>query len=315
MNYLILILALAAIVIGANALVDGSVEIARKFKVSDFVIGAAIIGVGTSMPELIVSSMGAFEGNADIAIGNVVGSNIFNILGILGLTALFFPISVNKENLKFDIPLCFGISLLTTLIAVNFFDGSTPTIDRWDGLVLLVLFGLFIWHSFFTQKKAAPAEDCQQETPAPARPLALSIVKVIIGLGVLIFGCDLFVDDAIKIAESWGVNDALISVTLIACGTSLPELAASITAALKKNTALALGNIIGSNIFNLTLILGLSSQITILTSADINLVDYLVMTGAVVLTFIAGLRGKISRFAGLTMFMCFIAYNFYLVTK
>ena len=322
MVYLILILALVAIVAGANWLVEGSVEIAKRYKVSDFVIGAAIIGVGTSMPELIVSSLGAFRGNADIAIGNVVGSNIFNILGILGLTAVFFPVKVSPSNRKFDIPLCFLISMLTTLIALNFFDGSAPVISRWDGLVLLLFFGVFLYHSFFVDGKRAANNivnyaDTKEVTiiDEKLRPLGVSIIKVIGGLAVLIFGCDVFVEDAIDIARSWGVNDALISVTLIACGTSLPELAASITAALKKNTQMALGNILGSNIFNLTLILGLSSQITTLTSVDIGTVDYLVMTGAVVLVFVLGLRGKIRRLGGALMVLSFIAYNMYLIQK
>ena len=316
MTYLILILALIAIVAGANFLVEGSVEIAKKYKVSDFVIGAAIIGVGTSMPELIVSSLGAIQGNSDIAIGNVVGSNIFNILGILGMTAIFFPVTVSKSNLKSDIPLCFIISITTTLIALNFFDGSNPQISRWDGLLLLAMFGLFIYNSFVIQKKKNPESGTYPTCDSVSRkkvPMFLSIVKVCAGLGVLIFGCDLFVEDAIALAKSWGVSDALISVTLIACGTSLPEFAASITAALKKNTQLALGNIIGSNIFNLTLILGLSSQITTLSSIDINFVDYLVMTGAVALTYFTGLRGRIGRLSGVLMVLSFIVYNWYLM--
>lgn len=311
MTYLLLLLALAGIIAGANFLVGGSVEIAKRFKVSDFVIGAAIIGIGTSMPELIVSTLGAFKGNSDIAIGNVIGSNIFNILGILGATALFFPIRVTKANLKFDIPLCLGISFLTTLIALNFFDGSAPRLDRWDGLILLVIFAIFIYHSFVP--KGTKQEASTKEEESVKAPLWLSIIKVIGGLGVLIIGCDLFVEEAVEIARSWGVNDAVISVTLIACGTSLPEFAASITSALKKKTQMALGNIIGSNIFNLTLILGLSSQITPLVSPDINLVDYLVMTGAVVMVFIAGLKGKIGHISGTLMLLSFIAYNIYLM--
>lgn len=312
MEYIILLVALIVIVLGANNLVEGSVDIAKRFKVPDFVIGAVIIGIGTSMPELVVSSIGAVQGNADIAIGNVVGSNIFNILGILGITAIFFPVSVSKENVKLDIPLCLGISVLATLLAMNFFTGGTPSIGRIDGAVLLVSFGLFMYHSFFRNKGH---ETAVEETPeVKNRHLWISLLKVFGGLAVLIFGCDMFVDDAIKIAREWGVNDAIISVTLIACGTSLPELAASITAALKKNTQMALGNIIGSNIFNLTLILGLSSQVTPLVSSGIGLTDYLVMIGAVILTFAAGCRGRIGRAGGVVLLVSFILYNWYLIS-
>ena len=312
MEYLILIVSLVGIVFGADFLVAGAVSIARKFKVSDFVIGAAIVGVGTSMPELVVSFIGAVNGNADVAIGNVVGSNIFNVLGILGLTAVLFPVAVDRKNMRFEIPLCIGVSVLLTLLVFNFFNGSTATIGRVDGLVLLFLFAFFMWYSFRRDRKEAPMEESSQED---GTPLWKAILKVVGGLALLITSCDFFVDNAVLIAKSFGVNDAFISLTLIACGTSLPELAASLAAAVKKNTQLALGNIVGSNIFNITLILGLSSQVMPLTSSGITIVDYLVMIGASVLPLLFGFRGKIGRLGGALMVMCFIAYNWYLITN
>lgn len=314
MEYIILIAALAGIVFGADFLVAGAVSIARKFKVSDFVIGAAIVGVGTSMPELVVSFIGALNGNPDVAIGNVVGSNIFNVLGILGLTALFFPIAVSRSNMKFELPVCIGVSFLLTLLVFNFFCGGAPTISRPDGMVLLVCFGLFMWYSFYRDRKSAkkagtvPAEEDKT-------PLWLAAVKVVGGLAVLITSCDFFVDNAVLIAKSFGVNDAFISLTLIACGTSLPELAASIAAALKKNTQLALGNVIGSNIFNITWILGLSSQVMPLNSSGITAVDYCVMIAAAIIPMILGIKGKIGRWSGAMLFVCFVAYNWYLITN
>ena len=146
MEYIILVASLAGIVFGADWLVSGSVSIAKRYKVSDFVIGAAIVGIGTSMPELTVSFIGALQGNADVAIGNVVGSNIFNVLGILGLTATFFPVAVDKANMKFEIPLCIGLSVLLTVLALNFFNGSAACIGRADGLVLILAFVLFFWY-------------------------------------------------------------------------------------------------------------------------------------------------------------------------
>lgn len=312
MEYIILIVSLAGIVFGADFLVAGAVSIARKFKVSDFVIGAAIVGVGTSMPELVVSFIGAVNGNADVAIGNVVGSNIFNVLGILGLTAVLFPVAVDRKNMRFEIPLCIGVSVLLTLLVFNFFNGASATIGRVDGVILLLLFAFFMWFSFRRDRKDAPVEESAQED---ATPLWKAILKVIGGLALLITSCDFFVDNAVLIAKSFGVNDAFISLTLIACGTSLPELAASLAAAVKKNTQLALGNIVGSNIFNITLILGLSSQVMPLTSSGITIIDYLVMIGASVLPLIFGFKGKIGRLGGAVMVICFVAYNWYLITN
>ena len=312
MEYLILLLALAGIVFGADTLVAGSVAVARRYRVSDFVIGAAIVGIGTSMPELTVSFLGALQGNAEVAIGNVVGSNIFNVLGILGITAIFFPIAVTRENRRFEIPFCIGVSVLLT--ALVFLSGS-PTISRPDGIILLLTFAGFMWYSFYRDRKNNQSQSAAElESEAKLTPLWLSILKIIGGLALLIISCDMFVDDAVMIARKLGLDDAFISITLIACGTSLPELAASVAAAFKKNTQLALGNIVGSNIFNICLILGLSSQVTPLTSASITPVDYIVMIGAAVVPLLFGMKGKIGRIGGVLMLGSFIAYTWYLLT-
>ena len=310
MIYIILILTLAGIVLGADMLVSGSVGIARRLKISDFLIGAVIVGIGTSMPELTVSFMGALEGNADVAIGNIVGSNIFNILGILGITSLLFPLAVNKDSIRFEIPFCVGISVLLTLLAYNFFYQPYPVISRLDGIILMFTFVVFLWISVGRGR----IESYSEETLVPKKQpkLWISITKTTIGLIVLILSCDYFVKSAIDIARDFGVDEGFISITLIACGTSLPEFAASITAALKKNPDLSLGNIIGSNIFNIGLILGLSSQVTPLVSPEINIVDYLVCIFAAVLPLILGIKGRISRLSGAFMLLCFILYVIYL---
>lgn len=313
MEYIILIVSLAGIVFGADYLVAGTVSIARRLKISDFVIGAVIVGIGTSMPELVVSTIGAIEGNADVAIGNVVGSNIFNILGILGLTAVFFPIAVSRTNLKFELPVCIGVSVILTLLTFNFFNGSAPVISRVDGWILLLCFGVFIWYSLHRDRskmKEAPAEKSDYQKNAP---LFLTIVKIVGGLALLILSCDIFIDKAVLIAKELGVNEAFISLTLISCGTSLPELAASITAALRKNTQLAMGNVIGSNIFNITWILGLSSQVMPLNSSGITSLDYIVMTTAAILPLIFGFRGKIGRIPGALMVVGFVLYTWNLL--
>ena len=324
MEYFILIVTLAGIVFGADWLVAGAVSIARRFRVSDFVIGAAIVGIGTSMPELVVSFFGAIKGNADVAIGKVVGSNIFNVLGILGVTALFFPIAIDKQNMTFEIPLCIAVSVLVTLLAFNFFDGTPAVLGRLDGWVLILLFAGFMWYSFARDKKEkgerAPHEARgdeairrEGEEAMDTTPLWWAIAKVIGGLAVLIVSCDLFVENAVAVARSFGVNDAFISLTLIACGTSLPELAASVVAAFKKNTQLALGNIVGSNIFNILLILGVSSQVMPLTSVGITWVDYVVMIAAATVPLLFGFKGKIGRVGGLLMVASFVLYTWYLL--
>ena len=316
MEYIILLISLAGIVFGADFLVAGSVSIARRYKVSDFVIGAAIIGVGTSTPELTVSFMGALEGNADVAIGNVVGSNIFNILGILGITAMFFPVSFDKQNLRFEIPVCIGISALLMLLSFNFFNGTAQCVGRFDGMLLLLTFTAFMIMSFYRDARTKQQAQIQEDKPQERTdPLWLALVKVTGGLAVLIISCDFFVDNAVLIAKSFGVNDAFISLTLIACGTSLPELAASIAAALKKNTSMALGNVIGSNIFNIALILGLSSQVTPLTSTGITIIDYLVMIASVVVLYAFGKNCKIERYEGVLLFAGFVGYTWYLISN
>ena len=318
MEYLILVVTLVGIVFGADWLVAGSVSIARRFRVSDFVIGAAIVGIGTSMPELVVSFFGAIKGNADVAIGNVVGSNIFNVLGILGVTAMCFPVAIDKQNMRFEIPLCIAVSMIVMLLAFNFFDGTPAVLGRLDGWVLILLFAGFMWYSFVRDKKeradeAIEIKDEEEIGQEGKKVLWWAIAKVIGGLAVLIVSCDLFVDNAVAVARSFGVNDAFISLTLIACGTSLPELAASMVAAFKKNTQLALGNIVGSNIFNILLILGVSSQVMPLNSAGITWVDYGVMIAAATVPLLFGFKGKIGRVGGLLMVASFVLYTWYLL--
>lgn len=310
MEYIYLLLCLGAIVFSADWLVAGAVTIAKRFKISDFVIGAVIVGVGTSFPELVVSSIGAFEGNSDIALGNVIGSNIFNVLGILGLTAMIMPVAVSRENKRFDLPFCIGVSVLTLLLAFNFFTGGTVGISRIDGLILLALFAYFMYNSLKSNKK----QEVVSDEVITNKQLVFGIGKVVLGLSVLIIASRFFLDNAIAIAKAWGVNEAFIAITLVACGTSLPELAASLVAAAKKNTQLALGNVIGSNIFNLSLILGVASQITPLTGSGITAIDYAVMIFAAAAPLILGFKGKLNCWAGALLFLCFVAYNAYLLS-
>ena len=298
MVYFILILSLIGIIYGASNLVDGSTSLAKRYHISNFIIGALIVGVGTSMPELVVSLIGTLKDNPDIAIGNVVGSNIFNILGILGATAIIFPISIKKENVKFDILYCIGVSILLTLLVLGF---STHTLNLYGGICLLLTFVGYIYFSFKINNNV---EVINTEIDS----LSNSILRIIGGLIILIFSCEAFVDNAVVIAKNFGVSDAVVALTLISCGTSLPEFSASMVAAFKKNTQMALGNIIGSNIFNISFILGICSIVSPLNSFNIGVIDYIAMIGAAISVLICGIFGKINRVSGIIMLSLFISY-------
>ena len=249
---LLLIAGLVLILLGANYLVDGSSSIAKRFGISEFVIGLTIVGIGTSTPEMVVSFLSAFQGKADMAIGNVVGSNIFNTLMILGATALVAPMIITRSNLKKDIPLNIGVTVLLIILGMNFtiFGYGNDQLSRIDGLVLLAIFAWYLWSSF----KNDTTEDENSEIAVKNVPV--SILMIIAGLAGLIIGGKLFVNSATELAKMFGVSDKFIAITVMAAGTSMPELATCIVAALKGRGQLALGNILGSNISNILLILG-----------------------------------------------------------
>ncbi len=315
MTWIYLLLSLAAVVVGAEVLVDGSVAIARKFKIADFIIGATIVGIGTSCPELVVSLVGAIDNNADIAIGNVVGSNICNILLILGISALITPLPILKENVKFELPYCIGVSLLLCLLVYDFFTATCPMLGRLDGLILLAVFAVYMYLSLRNGKKGTTS-GTEQPDKAPVKEVHRKtiwiVLEILFGLAILITGSHFFVDEAVVVARQLGVSDAFISITVLAVGTSLPELAASVASAVKKNAQLALGNIIGSNIFNISFILGVCSQVTPLTAGGIGIFDYGTMMVAALMPLLFALKGRISRFGGIFMLAMYVAYLIYL---
>ena len=305
MTVIWLLVGLGLIVLGADWLVEGASSIARKAGVSEFVIGLTIVGFGTSCPELVVSLTGAWEGNADVAVGNVLGSNIFNVLFILGLTALLCPVSMTADNRKRDIP----ETLLVTVLFLGF--GMMNGLSRWEGALFLLLFALYFFASF---RRGKPSEEEEKVLSKP-RKLWLSILLVLAGLAGLIFGGNLFVDSATALARMLGVSDKFIAVTILAGGTSLPELATSLVAALKGRDQLALGNILGSNVFNILLILGSSALITPLSFASVTYVDALALLLSVALLLLwayTGRRERIDRWEGAFMLLLFGAYYYYL---
>ena len=313
MTIIWLLVGLGLIVLGADWLVEGASSIARRAGVSEFVIGLTIVGFGTSCPELVVSLTGALEGNADIAVGNVVGSNIFNVLFILGLTALLCPVTMTEGNRKKDIPVALLVTVLLLVVGLNrtlWGIGPADSLSRWEGALFLAIFAAYIAHSFVTGK---PTEEDAAETGS--RKLWLAVLMVLAGLAGLIFGGNLFVDSATGLARTLGVSDKFIAVTILAGGTSLPELATSLVAALKGRNGLALGNILGSNVFNILLILGSSALITPLSLASVTRVDATVLTLSMVLLLLwayTGRRERIDRWEGALMLLLFGAYYTYL---
>ena len=313
MTIVLLLVGLGLIVLGADWLVEGASSIARKFGVSEFVIGLTIVGFGTSCPELVVSLTGAFAGNADIAVGNVIGSNIFNVLFILGLTALLCPVSMTLENRKCDIPLTLCVTALFLVLGMNriFLGiGAGNGLHRWEGALFLLLFAGYIVYAFKNGKPSA-----EEGAAGQSWPVWLAVMFVVSGLAGLIFGGNLFVDKATVLARDLGVSDKFIAVTVLAGGTSLPELATSLVAALKGRDQLALGNILGSNVFNILLILGSSALITPLSFASVTLMDAAVLLSSMLLLLIwayTGRRERIDRWEGMLMLILFGAYYYYL---
>ena len=316
MTILLLLVGLGLIVLGADWLVDGASAIARKAGVSEFVIGLTIVGFGTSCPELVVSLTGAIQGNADISIGNVIGSNIFNALFILGITALIMPVSMTDENRKRDIPITLAVSVILVLLGMSrtlLGIGGADSLSRAEGIFFLLLFGFYLYSCFKFDSKEQTDMAEQKRMKLPAAVLAVTA-----GFAGLIFGGELFVASATDLARSLGVSDKFIAITILAGGTSFPELATCIVAAAKHKDQLALGNILGSNVFNILLILGCSSVITPLSFNGMSLVDVGVLTASCVMLLLwayTGRKCRIDRWEGAVMLVAFAAYYYYLFVK
>lgn len=284
LQFLILLAGLALILFGANWLVDGSSSIAKKTGMSEFIIGLTIVGIGTSTPEMVVSFISSLQGKADMAIGNIVGSNIFNTFVILGITAIISPLIITKESLKRDIPLNIGVTALLIVLGMKgtIFGLGCDTLTRVDGLIMLTIMALY-FRMLLKQPKQTDAGSDEEET-TKVFSTGMSIVLILVGLGCLVFGGKLFVDSATEIALYYNMSEKFIGLTIMAAGTSLPELATSAVAAIKGKGQLALGNVIGSNISNILLILGGSALINPLSFGSMTPVDLgVVITGAIFL--------------------------------
>ena len=311
---LFLIVGLALVLIGADALVDGASALARKWGTSEFVIGLTIVALGTSAPEMVVSFVSAIEGNSDIAAGNIIGSNIFNTALILGLTAVISPIAITRTNVRRDIPVNIFVTLLLVFMGLRhtLFGFGHDGISRIEGLIFLLLFAWYMWTSF-NQDQTVPEEGGKAErTFSTAR----ATIYIVAGLAALVFGGRMFVGNAESIAHILGWSDKFIAITVLAAGTSLPELATSIVAVVKGRGQLALGNIIGSNTSNILLILGGSALIHPLDMGGIAVSDYVALSLCSIILLVSAFtnrKKKLDRLEGSILLIIEAAYMAYLI--
>lgn len=319
-----LVVGLGLLLLAANYIVDSSVAIAQRAKISNFIIGLTIVGIGTSAPELFVSVSSALKNSGDVAMGNVIGSNIANVFLILGVTAIICPFPIERLQRWRDIPFLIFATIFVAIIAN---DSVVPGIDknslnRLDGIVLLLCFigymGWTVVQKGKDPKKAIEEADEEASSSLTGKHPLLLWAIAIASLALLIYGGNLFLDSAQRLAKAWGMSDAVIAITIVAVGTSLPELVTAIIAASKKNPQLALGNVIGSNLFNLMFILGTASTVKSLTFININFVDYGVMLLAALMLFVVVLtfkKDKMDRIEGFIFFGCYVAYTIYLLMR
>lgn len=308
MDILFIILGIFLVLRGADNLTDGSVSIARRLRISELVIGLTIVAFGTSMPELCVSIVSATNGTTAMAIGNVVGSNIFNVLLIVGVCAVIHPMSVSLDIIRRDIPFAF----IATLLLIFFLkDGM---MSRAEALIMLAGFTGYVAYTLSVTRKAMPRKSEPQDQAEPKDSKLKIAWKILVGLAELVIGSNVFVGHATSLATSLGVSDAVIGITILGAGTSLPELATSAVAAIKGRTSMALGNVIGSCIFNILMILGVSAIIVPLSPDGITMVDLATLFASIVmLWFFSFTKQTMARWEGAVLSLCFIAYMSFLI--
>ncbi len=310
---LFVLLGFVILVKGADWFVSGSVSLARHYKISELIIGLTVVAFGTSAPELVVNILSSLKGLNDVTLGNIVGSNLFNLLLILGISGLIYPIVVQVKTVWNEIPFSFlAAAVLLLLCNFTFNRGGQLSINRLDGVILLVFFGLFMRYILIHLRSSNDT----LETDYPQHKLSVALLLIGVGLAALIAGSRLVVDHAVKIAHMLGASEKLIGVTLVSAGTSLPELVTSVVAAYRKKSDIAIGNIIGSNIFNIFLILGVSSIIAPIRYNTSFNVDILLLLAATLLLFafmFSGKKHKLDRWESALLFLIYLGYVFYLL--
>ena len=307
----LVVLGFVLLIFGADALVKGASALAKKLNMSDLAIGLTIVAFGTSAPELVVSSVASMNGQSDLILGNVIGSNNFNLFVILGIVALIKPISVQKSMVWIEIPISIAVIVVLYILSNAFLGDSAALVSKLDAIILLILFAGFMFYVY----KGLSKEDEKNSTVLTYTNLKM-VLLIVFGLGGLILGGHLVVTSATEIALSFGVSDKVIGLTIVAAGTSLPELVTSVVAATKNNADIAIGNVIGSNIFNILLIVPISALIhPIAYNTSFNLDMYILLGGSLFL-FIAMFSGqakRLDRWEALLLILGFIGYTFYLL--
>jgi len=312
---LLLIAGFAILVKGADLLVSGASSVAKKLNISNLAIGLTVVSLGTSAPELLVNLMSATNGYNDAAFGNVLGSNNFNLLLILGVSGIIFPLVVQRKTVQYEVPISIG-AILLLFILVNdqmIFGSSSNELSRFDAFILLLFFGLFMLYVVMTMKSAS---DFDEGEPIKIFRTSLSVGYIALGIAMLLGGGKLAVENAVSIAEYFGLSQRLIGLTVLAAGTSLPELATSAVAAFRRNTDIAIGNVVGSNIFNICLILGTTGLVNPMAyNSELNFDLYIVLSASLVLMifmFTLGKR-KLDRWEAVILFVGYIVYTAYLI--
>ena len=306
LEVIFIVVGVAMVLVGADRLTEGASALARRMNVPEIIIGLTIVAAGTSAPELFVSLVSALKGTPDMAVGNVVGSNTMNAMLIVGCAAMVAPMTISRSTVKKDIPFSVGASVLLMLLALNNFLG------RWDGIVLLAGFAIFMTYTLMQAKKgqAEPVAGSKRQNPW------MSALWVLAGLAMLVVGSNLFVDSASTVAAALGISEGVIGLTVVAGGTSLPELATSVVAARKGQSAIAIGNVIGSNVFNILMILGLTATISPLQIEGITTIDMAVMLVSVALVwFFSFTKFTVERWEGALLVIGYLVYLWWLISS
>lgn len=318
MIYILFVFGFFLLIKGADLLVDGAAQIAHKLKISSIVIGLTIVAFGTSAPELVVNLFASLQGNTDIAIGNVLGSNIANIFLILGISAIIYPIATKKNTVWKEIPLSLLAALLLAVMVndVRIDEGVYAGLTRIDGLVFLAFFIIFIYYTFGISKVTGNMDD--EIVFDERQTMTRSLIYVVIGIMGLVLGGKWIVDGAVVMATGLGVSQSLIGLTIVAVGTSLPELATSVVAAYKKHTDIAIGNVVGSNIFNIFFILGISAIIRPLpfnVTFDVDVIMTILASATLFFIMFIGKKHTIQKWEGSIMVTFYVIYIIFLITK
>ena len=304
---LLLIFGIVVVLKSADWLTNGAVGLATKLGISQIVIGLTIVAIGTSMPEFFVSIVSAIKGTPDLAVGNIVGSNIFNVLLIVGVAATVAPIAIQRATVRRDIPIAIVASIMLTFMMLD------DNISRIDALILFAAFIAFIWITLRNSKNNANEKDASTEKVIPTWK---SVLFIIFGLVGLVLGSNIFVDNASSLAHGWGISDAVIGLTIVAGGTSLPELATSAVAARKGDSGIAIGNVLGSNVFNILMILGLTGIISPMHIQNITYIDMAVMVISMALFWLFSFtKLRVERWEGCVLIACFLGYITWLVSN